>query len=651
MCAVTVAEKAISSGVSRRTPGSERERGHGPAALGYRPALDGLRALAVAAVVAYHLGYGWARGGFLGVDVFFVLSGFLITTLLLDDHQRHGRLRLGRFWGRRARRLLPALAVVLVAVSLAVRFLAPDQGWRIRGDLLAAAAYVSNWRLVFTHQSYFQAMGRPPLLQHLWSLAVEEQFYLLWPLVMAVGLRRTNRLRLAAGALMVALGSTILMAGLFHPGADPSRVYYGTDTRLAALLVGAALACLWPRNSARRLARLDPGQSRRRAVRATLDVAGLAALGGLVLCVARLDEFQPRLYRGGFLAVALLAAVVVGLGAVRPPSLVARLLATRPLVWLGKRSYAVYLWFWPVFMLTRPYADVSFDGPPLLALRLGLTVGLAAASYRLVEQPIRNGALQRLPSTVADAWRRLPLRWPPRRPVGWALVVVLACAGVATGVVLQGRHGPRPVLVSAAAADAHARADAATTTAAPATTAAPTTTLAPPPPPPPAPVAAEPPPPSDVVHARVTAIGESVLLEAKDALAARVDGLLVDAAIGRQMTASIAAARALRDQGKLGGEVLVQVGNNGPITAAQFDKLVEALKGAQRVVVVNVKVPRPWEGSNNEVLAKGVARTPNAVLVDWHRLGSSHPQAFTKDGVHMTPAGVRLFVSLVAAAL
>ena len=608
----------------------------GRAVLPYMPALDGLRALAVIAVLAYHADLKSAQGGFLGVDVFFVLSGFLVTALLLTERQRFGHFSLARFWGRRARRLLPAVAVLLAAVAVAVPLLAPDQGYRLRGDLGAALSYVSNWRLIFEQQSYFQATGRPPLLQHLWSLAVEEQFYVFWPVLLAIGLRVTGRRRrVGAAAVLVALASTVLMAVLHDPTADPSRVYYGTDTRLAALLVGAALACYWPARTAKR---------RPRVPKPVLEAAGLAALAGLLLCVREVHQYRPGLYRGGFLGVALLAAVVVAVGASRRPTVLSRFLAQPPLVWLGKRSYSVYLWFWPVFMLTRPQADVPLTGWPLLALRVAITMALASASYRWVEEPIRNGALSRLWTRV-----RREGRTAFRPAVSWGVAICMVVAAIGTGVLIQRRDDR--TFVTAAHADVEpvvvaspSTTEVTTTTLGPTNTTVVVATTAPEAPPSTAPPATTELP---VVHAQVTAIGESILLAARRGLEASIDGIEIDAGIGRQTKDTIAVARERRDKGQLADQVIVQVGNNGPITSGQFDDLMAALRGVERVIVVNVRVPRPWEGPNNDVLAEGVERTPNAVLADWNKASSSHPEVFADDGVHFAPAGERLFVELI----
>src|SRR4051812_39741890 len=300
-----------------RTTGSIANQGEtGDLRLSYLPGLDGLRAFAVTAVLLYHAELSWIRGGFLGVEVFFVISGYLITTLLLTEWERHGHINLLGFWLRRARRLLPALYLLLVVtLAFAVVFL-PGEVARLRDDALAAFAYVTNWYLILGEQSYFETTGRPSLLQHLWSLAVEEQFYVLWPLLLSVALwgvspmRRWRRRRLALFiALAGATGSALLMATLYQPDVDPSRVYYGTDTRIAGLLLGATLAFVWA-----------PGQTPRWAGWTRpllLDVAGLVALGALVWFYLRLDQYQPFLFRGGFALVAFATAVVI-LVAVHP---------------------------------------------------------------------------------------------------------------------------------------------------------------------------------------------------------------------------------------------------------------------------------------------------------------------------------------------
>ena len=619
--------------------------------LGERPhlphlrALDGLRALAVASVFAYHADVAWAPGGFLGVDVFFVISGFLITALLVAEWRRDEWLDVVRFWKRRALRLLPALLLLLVAAWVAVPFLAADQAGRLQGDIRAALAYVSNWRLIFQHQSYFEATGRPPLLQHLWSLAVEEQFYLVWPLVLwcGLGLRR-KATRLAGWILAAALGSAVLMAALYEPGTDPSRVYYGTDTRAGAILLGAALACVWA-----------PWRSKRTpngVGRAVLAMSGAGALFVLAWAIVHLNQFSDVLYRGGFLAVAAAATVLVAVLSHPATPVIPAILGSRPLVWLGRRSYGIYLFYWPVLMLTRAHYDVPLAGNALLATRAGITVVLAGLSYRFVEMPVRSGALGRLWADVRHRRRRDIFR--PTRPTWVATRAVVAMGAVAAvaATVIVARPAPAPpnFLGVQAAEAAPPLATLATTptvttiaveTTTTATVAPPATTAAP--------VADA--PVTTLPLARVTGLGDSVLLEAKATLEQRLPDAAIDAVVGRQFKELLGVATQLRDTGRLGQEVILQLGNNGPVTAGQFDEIMDVFKGVHRVVVVNVKVPRPWEAPNNTMLADNIGHWPNAVLVDWHKQGAAHPELFADDGTHMGPTGVAIFVQLIIANL
>jgi peptidoglycan/LPS O-acetylase OafA/YrhL len=349
----------------------------------YVPALDGLRALSVLAVIAFHADLAWAPGGFLGVEVFFVVSGYLITALLLVELRDMGLISLPKFWLRRARRLLPALLALLCVVLGASLLIAPDSLGETRGDTLAALLYVSNWWQVIHHHSYFMAVQRPPLLLHLWSLAVEEQFYLFWPVLIAL-LGRAAPRWLPTLALAVALASAVWMAWLFDPSLDPTRVYIGTDSRLSGLLLGSALAA----TTRAPLVRIEPLSGLARALQEGLAASALCAL---LVAFQKVKSHDAFVYRGGLVVVDIATcALITGLVA---RTSVASLLGARPLAWLGRRSYGLYLWHWPVFALTRPEQDLALTGTWSLALRLALTFVTAEVCYRYVELPIRGGAL------------------------------------------------------------------------------------------------------------------------------------------------------------------------------------------------------------------------------------------------------------------
>src|SRR5215211_496886 len=646
------------------------------ARLPYMPGLDGLRALAVIAVLLYHADLAFIPGGFLGVEIFFVISGYLITALLLAEWQRRGRIDLKNFWLRRARRLLPALYVLLiVCLAYAVVFL-PGEVAGLRGDVVAAVGYVTNWYLVVGHESYFEAVGRPSLLKHLWSLAVEEQFYLIWPPVLALGLgvaaTRLHYRRVLILALGGATAAAVAMALLYQPGVDPSRIYYGTDTRVSGLLIGATLAFLWmPRPSPEETnfhRNFGSGRFRRRwSWILLLDVVGIAALGALIWFCLHLGEFQPFLYRGGLVAVALATAALIAAIAHPQARVGSRLLAWRPLRWIGERSYGIYLWHWPVFMVTRPELDVSFSGLPLLALRLGLTVLLADLSYRFVETPIRRGALgrawKRLRESHGSRQRRLGLRWIAALAPAVVLCVAL---GVAT-VSAQPPEKPSYISTKRVHIEAADRKAAPGAKSEDKATAGRNARWAA------RPSAGKPGRDAKAwQHERkawgergsatgksgaysagqVTAIGDSVMLGAIDALQKDIPKLTtIDARGSRQMPEATRVLRQLRSDGELGKVVIVHMGDNGVVTDGQFDQMMQVLSGAKQVLVVNTTVPDGYRWApNNEVLADGVARHEDkAVLVDWHAESAGHPEYFW-DGLHLTPQGARAYAGLISAA-
>jgi len=443
----------------------QTETSEGPR-LTYSPAIDGLRAIAVAAVVAFHLDKPWAVGGFLGVEVFLVISGFLITALMLAEHERMTRIDLREFWIRRARRLLPALFVAIGAVVAYMAIWLPDELIDIRGDVIAALIYITNWFLSFSENSYFEALGRPSPLQHLWSLAVEEQWYLLWPLVFAGALKASGgKLKPLIGLFaFFSVASTVLMAVLYDPDVDPSRIYYGTDTRAAGLLMGSVLALTW---SPWRLSKTLTAR-----LRNSLDLAAGIGLAGLLFIFWKLDELSSFLYRGGFAVVGLLTCLIIA-AVVHPGGTIsARALAWPPFVWLGTRSYGLYLWHWPIIAFTRPRLDVDLTGWKLDLLRIGLSVIAAELSYRLVERPVRSGAIGRLKERLH---RVEPNDRKPRWVAGIG-AVVLTGSIVTLGISLANAEAPQPVSATTAdVADLIAATTAAPVT--PATESVPSTTV------------------------------------------------------------------------------------------------------------------------------------------------------------------------------
>lgn len=602
----------------------------GPAgtARRYVSGLDGLRALAVALVILYHLEAPWLPGGFLGVDVFFVISGYLITSQLWV-RWGDGELGFARFWLGRARRLLPVLGVVLLATAVAQMTWGRGQLRSFVGDLAAAATYTSNWWYVLHQRSYFEAFGRPPALQHLWSLAVEEQFYLLWPLVVAAMIRSSRRRifrqrRLLVLCIALAFLSALVMGiGTALSGAplraDPSRFYFGTDAHATGLLAGATLAMLRDGRGFRRDgAPLPPATPRVTAI-------GAGALAAVVVICVVATAWSPWLYRVGFALLAVLCAVLIA-AATRPGPL-ARILDWAPLRAVGQRSYGLYLWHWPVIVFTRPGVDVPLGPLPDLVLRLALIAGLNELGYRLVELPTRREGVRR--------WWRGLARYSAG-PVTLTRALSAVAALVVGATLIGAALTPEPV----ATTPAHEPEGTSTATA----PASPSSSVSP----------SEPPrtatPEPHQARTQVLAVfGDSVALGAERGLAEQFAEVHEDAGVGEQ--AYVVLDQLTQAAPSLEADVvLLHTGNNGVIDKAQLLRAVAAVPENKAVLLVLPRVPRAWQQPNLTTLRAAAAEQPRIRVVDWYGASEGHPEFFEADGVHLAPAGVRAYADLVRAA-
>jgi len=600
--------RSSDGGASWGLHGSGADPGRG--SLCQRPrllGLDGLRAIAVTAVVLFHLDSRFLPGGFLGVDLFFVISGFLITRLLLSDIVETGTLRLTRFYERRVRRLFPAVAVLLLVVIAGSAGPWRDELSTLCGGVVSSLGYVTNWWLVFRHESYFASTGRPPMLQHLWSLAIEEQYYLLWPAVIMFltgvlgrrgGRSLHNRLRaVLVVALLLSIASTAAMAAMAVKGdvpyvSDSSRVYFGSDTHSMGLLLGSAVGA-WSVMHAELAARS--------AIPWLNDIVATVCLVMLLWEFAHLNEFNPGLYRGGFFVFDALAVLVVYLVS-RPGNRTGWLLDRPVLRWIGQRSYSIYLWHWPVVVLTRP--DVDVHGPAILVnvARVGLILILAEASYRFVERPLR----QRREGAPSG-------RSPEYTPLLFAGVTAVAVCLTLLAVVTLPVFAP------------------------PSVQAAPTVQINRPPDPVP-------------ISPLISAFGDSVLLGSQSAFAAAEPRSRVNAIEGRQAHAVLDAVVAAHQQGQLGPVVVIHTGNNGVIEPSQLASTLSALSDRQRIVLLTVRVSRGWQDTNNQTLSSVAARFPNVTLLDWHTLSGGHPDWLYSDGLHLRPEGASAYVNMVITA-
>jgi peptidoglycan/LPS O-acetylase OafA/YrhL len=571
--------------------------------IAYRPGLDGLRAIAVAAVFLYHARLDWLPGGFLGVDLFFVLSGYLITSLLLVEWEARNRIDLLRFWLRRARRLLPALVVVVLGALVLASIFARQDLARTRGDVVGSLLYFANWHQIVANHSYFNLRGNPSLLQHTWSLGVEEQFYIVWPLLLVPGLVLVGRKRLPM-LVIAGIAASVSLMWILYNASNPSRVYYGTDTRAFLLLMGILLALVWP---------YVEGIGRRALP--VLELLGIAALVGSVLLFLQMQDFDPTLYKGGDLAAAFCFVVLIGAVA-HPRTGIGQALGVAPLRWIGERSYGIYLWHWPIILLV---AGVNArPSPGVVVGEAAIVLAAAALSYRFVEEPIRRGRLQRW---LAQYSRRFRLEVVGAGALG--LVAAFAILFVTPSALnpVSGYVSPP----KARGATHHRQ----TTTTVVST-----------------PIGGKHTKKQPLPAGRILALGDSVMLgcsrELKDALQHRVR---VDATVGRQIEDTVDELQRLRRHHRLTKTIVIQVGNNGPLWYHDLVRLRHALHGVPRVVAVNVRNDTSWQDESNHALGVWLRGWPQAHLADWYGHSTSK---MLQDGTHPWPYGCTIYARVIA---
>ncbi len=594
--------------------------------------LDGVRAVAVLLVILYHLSPGAVIGGYLGVDLFFVVSGFLITTLLLREREATGRIALSGFWRRRARRLLPALGVLVLVCCTAAYAIGGDVLLGLGGQVLGALTFSSNWLFLAAQSDYFSSTA-PELFRNLWSLAVEEQFYLLWPLLLVlVLLRIPGWLRLTLIAL-IAVGSAVAMAVLWVPE-SATRVYYGTDTHAFGLAIGAVLAVValhWPQRPLEWV----------RWHRTALGVAGTVALAGILAIGFTMPEDAPIVFQGGLVVVALLSAVVIAALLV-PGSLLGSILESLPLRWVGQRSYGLYLWHWPVFILVSAalpaWSRVGASGWALGGVALAFTVAAAALSYHFVEQPIRRNGFRATLASFGAAFRRTR---PAFIAAVSAVVLVLAgTIGTVGAVTNDPGTGETELLVQAGqeALDA-ANASAATATPEPSAT-------------PGAPAPADPAaPPQPVGGEQISAIGDSVMLAAAPTLQEKFPGIQNDAVVSRSIYVAPEMLRALIAQGQLRDVLVLALGTNGPIDREVLDEIRDTIGPEREMVVVNVQAPRSWTPGVNDQLSSFALYYRDVELANWHDAIQPSLNLLAGDQIHFGSDGAAIFSTTIRDAL
>nr|WP_208414600.1 acyltransferase family protein [Paenibacillus castaneae] len=672
------------------------------------PGLDGLRAIAVLAVIAYHLNLDWVPGGLLGVTMFFVLSGYLITDILLKQLGHTKSIDLKTFFIRRARRLLPAMFSMMALVSIWLLISDSSRLLSLKGDIGSALLYISNWWLIFHEVSYFESFGPPSPFGHLWSLAVEEQFYLVWPLLLLFVIKFVpKRGKLALWTLALAALSAGAMSLLYEPGVDPSRIYYGTDTRAFALLIGAALAVVWP---SWKLSESLPSRSR-----ITLDAIGTIGLIVIVLMISSTGEYDSFLYRGGMVLLAIATAAVVGALA-HPASKLAQLIGNKVLTWIGVRSYGIYLYHYPIIVLTTPTAEMGELHAVRALIQVVLTFILAELSWRFVEEPIRHGALERLFTLLRRQMNR-GIRMPKlqKSAIYFTLfVLVVFCMSFADSEVLQSadksksdkatvQTGTSNETISQPQADDQKNIGEADHVSNKAPILQPTTEPTTEPtqqkgnsaessghtiekpdhtlnndtssmpddgaagekpaveqsdadkPSDNGAESSKPEPeqqPSDpLAYDGITAIGDSIILDAVPYLEKLLPGIVVDGKVGRQLSQAATIIEELKKDNKLGNTVIIELGTNGAFTTKQLDALLTAIGSERQIIMVNTRVPRKWQDTVNEMLAETADKTANVTLVDWYTESKGKEDFFSNDGVHLKKHGAEFFADLLAEAV
>ncbi|EIQ4602762.1 acetyltransferase [Staphylococcus pseudintermedius] len=586
----------------------------------YMPGLDGVRAVAVIAIIIYHLNPQWLSGGFLGVDTFFVISGYLITSLLLTEYHNTGKIELMSFWLRRVKRLIPAVLFLVMGVIVLSLIFMPTEIQKVRADSIAAIFYVSNWWYIMQNVDYFEQFAVQPL-KHLWSLAIEEQFYLVFPIVLLSLLsfiRRLKSIRIIFLILLVI--SMIAMMVLYVPNENVARVYFGTDTRIQTLLMGVLLALVWP-----------PFQLKakvNRQMRTMIDTAGVVGLAILFICFKFVSETNSILYYGGFFLISTVTLLVIA-SSVHPSGYFAKFLGNKVFTFIGSRSYSLYLWHYPIIVLIH-HQFVQGQIPPLVyVVEILLMVLMAEFSYKFIEQPFRKEGFNIFAFNHLKNWRSQKVLRT------WLVIILL----IPTLLVIVGgfnrfaqKNSTRVTEVNTEEIDK---------------------------------LITQPLPlPQLEIDGFVVKgnkqkyaswkpllIGDSVMVDIGDDFRSFVPKADINGKVGRQLVEATSLAKrqyqSYRDKNDI---VVLELGTNGDFTEEQLNSLLEQF-GEADIYLVNTRVPRSYESHVNQVLAKAAKKRANVTLVDWYSRSENHTEYFAPDGIHLQPPGVRALTNSIIQAI
>jgi peptidoglycan/LPS O-acetylase OafA/YrhL len=569
--------------------------------------IDGLRAIAITAVVLYHLGISWIPGGFLGVDLFFVISGYVITRLILDSINQSSALDLRAFYAARLRRIYPGFLFMVICTIIFIGVWAPEAIKRFLSDLPYALTGSINWLLVARHQDYFEAVGRPPLLQHTWSLAVELQFYLIWPIILLTVLKYFGKKNIARIALIIAMvsGTTLFFVSLQLDQSNAqqiSHIYFGTDTHSLGLFLGSALAVSWiPQNLSAEI---------EKRAQDVIDGIGVVGLLGLISTFLFIDESNANLYQIAFPLAGIFGCLVL-ISLVHPASRFAPIISTAPFRWVGQRSYGIYIWHWVIFQVTRPSVDLSGQTWALYLARVLLVLALADISLRWVEIPFRQGLVQDWFRGMKYRSAKVQLR--QKISIISSVIIVLAITSSISVQAISKADETAKQILQQSTQEQPAQEDLGSTTG-------------------------------------LWVTGDSVILGIRSKLEAKEHISLINARVGRQAPELLAVMRV--DQSSVSSSpVVFNLGNNNALTEATVVEIFEIVKNQPQVIVVNTAVPRAWKDSNNAIISRVASRYSNITVVDWDRISKGRPELFAPDGVHLSPAGSDVYVDLVVSVL
>ena len=599
----------------------------------YLPSIDSLRALAVLAVIIYHVDVNYLPGGFLGVDLFFVLSGYLISSLIIKEFRKTGTVNLYNFYIRRARRLLPAV-YFMITVGLVVMVLFNEVLLRKSHlDAIFGYIYSSNWWYIFHKLDYFDSFGAQSPFKHLWSLAIEEQFYMIFPLLFLLvngkkkskdGTYKLNKnfLYVVLGLILVSLIAHILLFDINNI----SRIYFGTDTRAFSLLVGVVGAILYPME--RLHSKVTPQQNM------IYSILSLVSIAGLITVMIYTSEYNTWLYKGGFLLVAILGLIVI-ISSGKQHTLMSKLLSFKPIVFIGKISYSLYLWHFPVLVLTTPVSEIGNPNIFFVILRIVLTFAVAIVSYVFVETPIRKLGFINYINIIFKKIRKRPRK---------SRKIYIGIVGLVSILFLMGIFGKSVPFISTAFVkemeanketqfvnngnnkdnnqekssdsnkDNKENKDDKNN--------------------------------SDKKYSSVLVMGDSLTVDIGEKFQELYPGAVIDGKIGRQLYVAVEEAKSYSKYNNENSAIIFQLGTNGPFTESQIEELIKVFDKAD-IYFINIKVPRAWEKTVNTALKEAQEKHSNVKLIDWYSVANSTKDLFEPDRVHLNQTGIAEMVTLI----